>query len=579
MGGAVGATFGAILGGPWGALQGFMIGSSLGSALDPPEQPGQKVGELVAQTVREGDPRPIVYGTSRPIGGNIIAATKPTIVKKRHGKGGGGSTSEEVFRTYAIRVCEGPDIAYRRIWRNGALVYDTSGTSPDATVTSRNNTRFLRNVTLYDGSFSQMPDPVLQATFGVDAVPPHRGTAYMVMDNENLTQLAGAIPQWSFEVTNCATSAYLQAFAAGDRSSSWDGSEYTSTPVVFYTWASTDGPPVQVNYALSGLGMLSEVMGTAISPDGTKLVVYGFTVNNDSWFVYDWSGANPAYLGPPDSAYRTGSGLQTEAGTARWSPDSRYLAVGAYNASPPNSLYVYDYASLNSPVRLDAPAQPPGDGIYVTEWSPDGQYLVVGNQNYHPSLVDVFLHVYSLSGSTLTRVSGMDVATDGSWIAPTAGKFSPNGQYFALFGLFGGAGNALRLYSFSSGTLARVALDATGVIGSWTGAVGWSADSRYLAVVDNDANLHIWDFSSGSAVKLSTATGLDALSVYDFDGLSWIGDTLLSVSGWDDAGTTSFAAYIDVSTNPPSVVAEYPSWDDTMTTASSPVQKITTVRQ
>jgi len=45
-----------------------------------------------------------------------------------------------------------------------------------------------------------MPDPALEGVFGVGEVPPHRGTAYIVMDNELLDDTGGAVPQWIFEV-------------------------------------------------------------------------------------------------------------------------------------------------------------------------------------------------------------------------------------------------------------------------------------------------------------------------------------------------------------------------------------------
>lgn len=201
IGGAIGATIGFFVGGPAGAIQGYQIGSSIGGAIDPPVVQGPQIGELAAQTSREGEPRPTVFGISRPIGGNIIATTEPIIRKKKQqsgGKGGGPEVeSEEVYRTYAIRICEGPISGIRRVWRNGKLVYDTTS----ATQTAINNAaEFLKLATFYNGDWDQQPDPDLQAAFGVNNVVAHRGTAYMVIDNENLTQLGGAIPQYTFEV-------------------------------------------------------------------------------------------------------------------------------------------------------------------------------------------------------------------------------------------------------------------------------------------------------------------------------------------------------------------------------------------
>lgn len=198
--GAVGAAAGWFAGNTATAA---MIGFSIGMALGTPamQVPGNRLGEISKQTAKEGDPRTIVWGTVRPIGGNVIASQDPPRIvrkKKKSGKGGGSETTEEnVYRTYAIGVCEGPITAFLRIWRNNKLVYDGR---PGSTWGAKNNATFLKKARLYLGGYDQLPDSALEAVWGVGNVPGHRGTAYMVMDNEKLTDMGGAIPQWTFEV-------------------------------------------------------------------------------------------------------------------------------------------------------------------------------------------------------------------------------------------------------------------------------------------------------------------------------------------------------------------------------------------
>ena len=201
--GTVGAVAGFFIGGPTGALIGFNIGASLGASMSETTVQGNKIGDVADQTANEGDPRPIIWGRVRPIGGQLIACSDPKIVKVKHkqsgGKGGGGSTTtvtESVYRTYAMAVCEGPITGFVRIWRNNELVYDARGNDWGA----ENNGAFLGTATLYLGVWDQMPDPALEGVFGVGEVPPHRGTAYMVMNHELLDDTGGAIPQWIFEV-------------------------------------------------------------------------------------------------------------------------------------------------------------------------------------------------------------------------------------------------------------------------------------------------------------------------------------------------------------------------------------------
>ncbi|MDY7565778.1 hypothetical protein QN400_10455 [Pseudomonas sp. RTC3] len=166
---------------------------------------GASLGEMASQTSKEGVARPIIWGIVRPIGGNIIATSEPIIRQIESetdsgGKGGGSKSKKTmvnaVYRTYAIRICEGPITGIRRVWRNTKLVYDGRGNAWGAT----NNGVFLTKATFYLGGWDQLPSPALQSIFGVAAVTAHRGTCYMTMSDEDLTDLGGAIPQFIFEV-------------------------------------------------------------------------------------------------------------------------------------------------------------------------------------------------------------------------------------------------------------------------------------------------------------------------------------------------------------------------------------------
>lgn len=226
--GVVGGVVGFVASGfnPYGAAIGFSVGMSVGSMFvnNGLNVQGNTLGDIAKQTSKEGVARPIIWGRVRPIAGNLIACSEPKIVKEKHssgGKGGGGATttSESVYRTYAIRVCEGPITRFVRIWRNNELVYDNRPVTDGETIATSattptwwmlfsaigqwgedNNAEFLKNGRLYLGDWDQMPDSALEGIFGAGNVPPHRGTAYMVMDNELLNDTGGAVPQWTFEV-------------------------------------------------------------------------------------------------------------------------------------------------------------------------------------------------------------------------------------------------------------------------------------------------------------------------------------------------------------------------------------------
>jgi hypothetical protein len=168
--------------------------------------PVQRIGELSNQTAKEGEPRPIVWGRVRPIGGNIMHISTPRIenrkVKGQSSGGKGGKKKqpkqyeERVFRSYAISICEGPITAIMRVWRNNKLVYDARGNDWG----SQNNAVFLKKARFYLGGWDQMPDPTLESIWGAGEVPGYRGTCYMVVTDEDLTELGGMVPQYIFEV-------------------------------------------------------------------------------------------------------------------------------------------------------------------------------------------------------------------------------------------------------------------------------------------------------------------------------------------------------------------------------------------
>lgn len=196
IGGVVGAVVGFFAGG--NVYAGWMIGSALGGAYSASQQviPGPKIGDVQRQTAQEGGFRPIVFGRSYPIAGNVIADGGPRIVRRREsqGKGGPKVESESAYRTYAVGVCEG-EANLLQAWRNGILVYD----GEDPSMTAENN-KFLEYATWYPGAFTQPASPDLEEIYGAGQAPFFRGTAYLSIHNEDVTDQRGAWSQWQFRV-------------------------------------------------------------------------------------------------------------------------------------------------------------------------------------------------------------------------------------------------------------------------------------------------------------------------------------------------------------------------------------------
>lgn len=203
--GVVGAVIGSVVPG-LGTAAGFAIGSAIGNMISSAMQviPGPKIGDVQKQTAIEGGFRPFLYGRSNPISGNVIADHEPYIVKKRErqGKGGPKVESESAYRTYAVGFCEG-EASLLQVWRNGILVYDVE----DA-VMAPENAEFLKYARWHTGSFQQMPDPSIEGTHGVGNAPAFRGTAYLVLTREDVTDQRGAWSQWQVRVFRGTTKSY-----------------------------------------------------------------------------------------------------------------------------------------------------------------------------------------------------------------------------------------------------------------------------------------------------------------------------------------------------------------------------------
>lgn len=228
IGGVVGGVIGFFVGGPAGAQWGFMVGSAIGGYVDPMKVEGPRLKDARQQTSQDGVPIPFGYGTF-PTAGNVIWTDELKEHKKeeRQGKGGPKVTSYTYTRSYAIGICEGPIAGLLLIKRNGKVVWDAR--EPDTLREWMQDVpdygtgggmignmgvydfwrhaiawsqRFARKATFYVGEESQMPDPTIEAVEGIGNVPAHRGMAYMVVKDDDLTDMQGAIPQYEFVVAS-----------------------------------------------------------------------------------------------------------------------------------------------------------------------------------------------------------------------------------------------------------------------------------------------------------------------------------------------------------------------------------------
>lgn len=187
LGAAIAPTFGAA----W--TTGWLVGSMLYGLVSGPRKGKPTIGETGAQTVQEGAPIPVVFGTSTLTG--FVRAAGPirkVITPIKGGKGGSQKVGEEVqyFCTWALCIGEPIDVLVM-VKRDGAIVYDNRPGNDFA----EDNAKFLENCKIYYGDENQLPDPDLEAIFGVGEVPSYRGTAYLVFKDDDITSRGGSLPQ------------------------------------------------------------------------------------------------------------------------------------------------------------------------------------------------------------------------------------------------------------------------------------------------------------------------------------------------------------------------------------------------
>lgn len=194
---AAGSALGGAVGGSVAGLGALAIGKAagavLGSAIDQrilgggsaPVETG-RVDRFRVMGSSEGTALPRVFGRNRVAGQVIWSSRFLEHVSTEHvgGKGGGASVREYSYSiSLGIALCEGVLSRIGRIWADGQPVDQSSLT-----------------IRLHPGTEDQEPDPLIEAIEGTGLAPAYRGTAYVVIENLDLTPYGSRIPQFNFEV-------------------------------------------------------------------------------------------------------------------------------------------------------------------------------------------------------------------------------------------------------------------------------------------------------------------------------------------------------------------------------------------
>lgn len=169
---------------------------------------GNQITDFAKQTASVGVPIPFGYGKF-PANGQVIWTDDVVthVTKKKQGKGGIKTEEYTYTRSYAIAFCEGPIYGYLTITRSGKVVYTTD---PNAEIEDKDfAAKWAEKVAFYFGTRTQMPDSTIEAKEGAGEVSAFRDLAYIVVENDDVTDGAGAIPEYQAIIVGSAPEVYM----------------------------------------------------------------------------------------------------------------------------------------------------------------------------------------------------------------------------------------------------------------------------------------------------------------------------------------------------------------------------------
>jgi hypothetical protein len=162
---------------------------------------GEKLRIPDVQTSNYGLAISTLIGGTRLVGNVIWYLNHPAVAVTTSTSISGGilkpsSTISNVTYLYyasaAIGLVGHQIAAITKIWADDVLLYDSSNLSGP--------TLSALGVTVYTGTESQTPSPLMEANQGVGNVPAYRGLAYVTVSYFPLQQYGNRLPRFSFEM-------------------------------------------------------------------------------------------------------------------------------------------------------------------------------------------------------------------------------------------------------------------------------------------------------------------------------------------------------------------------------------------
>jgi len=185
-------AIGSIVGGPVGGAIGALVGRQVDTAIfgGSGNAHGPRLKELSVTTSSYGTAIGRHFGRMR-VPGSIIWATE---LKEESETSGGGKgkpkvTTYSYTASFAVALASRPIQSIGRIWADGNLLRGAGG-----------DLKVQGDIRIYTGEGDQDPDPLIAANEGSSRCPAHRGLAYVVFEDLDLTDFYNRLPALTFEV-------------------------------------------------------------------------------------------------------------------------------------------------------------------------------------------------------------------------------------------------------------------------------------------------------------------------------------------------------------------------------------------
>jgi 6-phosphogluconolactonase (cycloisomerase 2 family) len=217
-------------------------------------------------------------------------------------------------------------------------------------------------------------------------------------------------------------------------------------------------------------GMLS----LAWSPDSSYIATGAYYSSSTELDLFYFDGTTIT----PTLQFETGKRIYS----VDWHPTLDYIAIGCLNST--QEVFIYQFNRTNGSLTLkDSEVRP--SNVYTVSWHPSGDYLFVGGVG-NPEL-----GVYSFDDVT-GQLSLLTTADLPQMLYIDTIRFSPDGNY-AVVGIWNNGSTGTYVYEFNGSTLTL----KDSVITGYTSSVDWSANNDFIASScynnSNRLQLHKYD--------------------------------------------------------------------------------------